>query len=186
MRPNDFYEVERFAKMFAMAIPYNSSSGIRLAVQSYATDPRPEFMLNSYSNKLDIMNAMTFATMSGSTDTGAALSELRNVMFTEQNGDRPEARNVGIFITDGKSNDRQSTFNEAVSTRNEGVTLMTVGVGIESLYNLREMYGITSDPDDVNFINADSYQALMELADSVLSTVCNGTVIFHLIHSCIH
>ena len=31
-------------------------------------------------------------------------------MFTAANGDRPNARNVAIVITDGRSNDRQDTI----------------------------------------------------------------------------
>ena len=42
---------------------------------------------------------------------------MRNQMFNGNNGDRPDVRNVGIIFTDGRSNSKQETFNEAVATR---------------------------------------------------------------------
>jgi Mg-chelatase subunit ChlD len=40
----------------------------------------------------------------GNTNTADALRELRTVMFTTKHGDRPEAENVAIVMTDGVSN----------------------------------------------------------------------------------
>ena len=31
-------------------------------------------------------------------------------MFTSENGDQPDARNIGIVLTDGKSNNEQETW----------------------------------------------------------------------------
>ena len=44
---------------------------------------------------------------------------MRNDMFNQNNGDRADVRNVGVFFTDGQSNDRSATFREAVNTRRQ-------------------------------------------------------------------
>lgn len=45
----------------------------------------------------------------GRTNTGAAIKYMRNTMFTSGNGDRPDAPNVAIVITDGGSNTPDKT-----------------------------------------------------------------------------
>ena len=52
-------------------------------------------------------------------------------MFTSNNGDRSGYRNVGVVITDGESNDRARTFREAVSNRNKGIEMISVGIGLK-------------------------------------------------------
>ena len=57
----------------------------------------------------------------GQTNTAGALSFLRTTMFSDGNGDRSGIRNVGILLTDGRSNDRLQTFNEAVLLHSSGI-----------------------------------------------------------------
>ena len=49
----------------------------------------------------------------GNTNTAAALSYVRNNMFTSGNGDRGDVPNVVFVITDGGSNNKKDTQNEA-------------------------------------------------------------------------
>ena len=42
--------------------------------------------------------------MGGQTDTSSAIRLMMTTMFTQSNGDRPNAPNVAIIITDGNSN----------------------------------------------------------------------------------
>ena len=50
-------------------------------------------------------------------------------MFTADNGDRPNVPNMGIVITDGRSNDPNATKMEAAAARAKGITMVAVGVG---------------------------------------------------------
>ena len=35
---------------------------------------------------------------------------MRESMFTQENGDQPNAKNIGIVLTDGKSNSEEDTW----------------------------------------------------------------------------
>ena len=45
----------------------------------------------------------------GGTNTGTALKEVYSKMFTPSSGDRPDAPNIEIVITDGRSNNHPDT-----------------------------------------------------------------------------
>ena len=66
--------------------------------------------MNEYRNKTDMINAVTYAYEQGTTNSDVALRHLREVMFARNNGERDEFPNVGVFVSDGHSMDRESTF----------------------------------------------------------------------------
>jgi len=51
---------------------------------------------------------------------------VRNTMFTESNGDRSYAPNFIVLITDGRSDDRNLTWHEAMAARVQAITLLAV------------------------------------------------------------
>lgn len=66
--------------------------------------------MNEHDNKTEIVNAISYPNMHGTTNTADALRYMRETMFRPENGDRPEYQNVAILITDGRSSDREKTF----------------------------------------------------------------------------
>ena len=93
-------------------------------------------------------------------------------MFTPAGGDRPNSVNIGIVITDGKSNNRDSTLAEAVATRKLGVHLVAVGVGPS--IGIRELNGIASDPDSENVYHVRDFDALTSILNPLIIESCNG------------
>ena len=75
-----------------------------------------KFNLNDYSTRQEIINVVSFPYSQGTTNTADALLMMQN-MFSPALGDRPGVPNYGIVITDGQSNQRNSTFMQAVSAR---------------------------------------------------------------------
>ena len=47
-------------------------------------------------------------------------------MFVESNGDRPFAPNYLVLITDGRSNNRTQTWQEAIVARAKNITILAV------------------------------------------------------------
>lgn len=41
----------------------------------------------------------------------------------------------GIILTDGRSNNEEKTWNEAMKTRDAGIHLIAVGIGTSKFYN---------------------------------------------------
>ena len=55
-------------------------------------------------------------------------------MFTVEKGDRPDAPNVAILLTDGESSvDKQFTLPQADQARSKGITIYSIGVGEQVL-----------------------------------------------------
>ena len=64
----------------------------------------------------------------GFTNTSGGLRLMRTQQFTLERGDRPNAPNVAVVITDAASNtDQNKTIPEALAAQAAGVTMFTVG-----------------------------------------------------------
>lgn len=73
----------------------------------------------------------------GTTNTAAALMDMRETMFTPQNGNRAGVRKVGITVTDGVSNDRPLTYQQATLARDSGINMMAVAVNVQVSFILK-------------------------------------------------
>ena len=71
-----------------------------------------------------------FLSPGGRTNTGEALSVMRNLMFTSGSGDRADVRNVGIVFMDAESVDPEDTFAQAVAAHEADIDLIAFGLNI--------------------------------------------------------
>ena len=89
-----------------------------------------------------------------STNTADGLIRLRMEVFTTENGARTSDQaipRVAVVITDGKSNVNASlTIPAARALRKEGVTVFSVGVGLN--IRSKELEEIASSPKNVMFL----------------------------------
>ncbi|XP_078691394.1 uncharacterized protein LOC144921870 [Branchiostoma floridae x Branchiostoma belcheri] len=100
-----------------------------VGVVRYNTGQMLEFHLNAYNNKaatLAHISGMT-TTPGGGTLTGAALTYVANTMLLPSNGNRPDAPDVVIVLTDGFSWD--SVAGPASVLHSMGVQTFAIGVG---------------------------------------------------------
>lgn len=95
-------------------------------------------------------------------------------MFQPQHGDRVNSPNFGIILTDGESNDRMETFQQAVATRKQGIHLMSIGMNMRSMRGKKELLAISNDPDEANVFNVDTFEGLYNITDSLLQAICNS------------
>ncbi|XP_048390035.1 collagen alpha-3(VI) chain isoform X1 [Stegostoma tigrinum] len=81
----------------------------RVAVVQYSKDPKVEFLLNTYSNKADVLDAVgTLEPMGGRMlNTGAALNYVIRNVFTTAAGSRRDANvpQLLVLLISGKSSD---------------------------------------------------------------------------------
>jgi len=165
-----YYLMLDFIKNFADMLNFQN---MRLGIETFADKAQVQFHLNQFDNKEDIINAISFMHTKGSTNTADALKTMR-AMFDVSKGNRPGVKDVGFVVTDGESIDRALTFQEAVTTRDQDITLLAVGLSIKSLEGQRELAGIASDPDSSNVINVDAFAGLYNISDMLLRAVCNA------------
>ncbi|ELU05673.1 hypothetical protein CAPTEDRAFT_217523 [Capitella teleta] len=118
----------------------------RVGLLVYSDNAEVLFNLNDFDSKFEIQNALPPYYREGSTNTADALRVMRETMFTERNGDQPAARNIGILMTDGRSNDEAKTWEEALKTRAAGIDLISIGIGPS--IRTRELEGIATAPNE--------------------------------------
>ena len=137
----------------------------RVAVVVFSSSANLIFNLNRYTDKETLIEAIRdIQYTGGGTDTAAALALLRTNVFSEILGVRPvnESTRVAIVITDGRSNDRDATRQEAEQLRSS-TSFIVYAVGIGGGIGIEELISIAGGNDTViqveNF-RADELQAL--------------------------
>ena len=86
----------------------------RVGLVSFSDTTDVHFFLNDYQSKEELMNALSFGTSGGRTNTQQALDRLGSDIFSSGRGDRSGVDNIAIVVTDGKSNIQESnTVTEA-------------------------------------------------------------------------
>lgn len=103
---------------------------VRVAVVQHSERPSPNFFLNTYQTKDEVMRAVNGLTLAGgrSLNTGAALTFMKNTILSPTHGSRA-AQNVPQFLivlSGGRS--RDSVREPAVALKTEGVVPFGVGV----------------------------------------------------------
>ena len=88
-------------------IIYNLAQGdrdINFGMVSFANVPRIGFYLNTYTDINDIMRAVNNTPVGGYSTNVADAFEIARARVFGQDGDRPDAPNIIIFISDGDVN----------------------------------------------------------------------------------
>ena len=99
---------------------------------------------------------------------------MRETMFTRSAGDQDGVPNLGIVITDGRSNDEQDTWDEARLAREQGINMIAIGIG--SSIKVSELEAIASDPNEMgeNVLQARDFNDLQNLRGRLIETICNS------------
>ena len=104
----------------------------RLAALTFSSDVQVQFYLKDHPSRVSAYWAMDRVRYRfGSTNTADALQTLRHDVFNPANGDRPDASNIAIVITDGESNvHKDRTVKEAELLRSAGTRIYVIGIGV--------------------------------------------------------
>jgi uncharacterized protein YegL len=151
-----------------------SPSKTHVGVLYYTDTAMPMFNMNTYSNKHDIMYEISRVQYTaGRTNTAAALQLLMSTMFTNAAGDRVDAQNVVIFVTDGNSNiNSQYTIPTAIRLHQSGAVVLVLAVGTEIGWD--EVNGIASPPTNRTVFLAPSTSTLPSLLPGLVAACTNG------------
>ena len=80
--------------------------------------------------------------------------------------------NVGVIITDGRSNSPRDTWFEAISARRNNIDLIAVGVGKN--IDESELHAIASDPVYKNTLISREFDNLDSLLVKVRESICKS------------
>lgn len=171
VREENFVKTKDFVKQMVDSINVDRL-GSNLAVVTFSDDARIHFRLSDYNNRVDMIRAIDAIPYTrGTTNTASALRLVRQQVFREQDGDRPDLRNIAILMTDGGSNDFSETLKEARLAREAGITM--ISVGIKDWVNMVEIREIASDPDDRNVFSIESFDVINRIQSDLKAIICN-------------
>ncbi|XP_063427264.1 collagen alpha-1(XII) chain-like [Mytilus trossulus] len=146
------------------------------SVATFSSTPHEEVKLNSFHDKLSLINAINgIRYISGGTNTGQALKFVGSNIFQPSSGDRIDARNVLVVITDGRSNNHLATIAEANHLKHNNILIIAVGIG--SGISKSELAAIASRPSLV--LHVEDFNALSHIYDSIHSIACSSVTTIH-------
>lgn len=169
----NFDKVLEFLKTFLEGADINSGN-VRVGVVTYSTRVKIQFHMNKFSSKEDIFNAIESITyIPGSTNTADAIQTMNIDMFTADNGDRRNVRNIAIILTDGVSNiNSRRTLSEAEEAKKSGILIYALGIGLTETVELK---GIASTPLDDYLYTVEDFSELDVLQENLFQSFCHGT-----------
>ncbi|KAJ8371487.1 hypothetical protein AAFF_G00308050 [Aldrovandia affinis] len=143
---------------------------VRIGLVQYSTSPVTEFLLNTYSDKQEILRKIqTLPYRGGGTKTGSGLEFMLAQHFVKRAGSRGRegVPQFAVVITDGQSQD--SVREQAEMVKRRGITLYAIGIKEAVLEELQE---IASDPDDKHVYSVSDFAALQGISQSVIQVLC--------------
>ena len=143
---------------------------VHVAVVKFSDFAELEFRLDRYFTQNDAVNAIRrMGYVGAGTNTQSGLRLLRERVF-DAPGDRRDAPNIAIVITDGNSTiQRDRTIPEAELLKRSGVSV--IAVGITNAIVRAELEGMASSPDYV--LTSADFEALEAEISRLLRVTCS-------------
>ncbi|XP_041351171.1 collagen alpha-4(VI) chain-like [Gigantopelta aegis] len=143
---------------------------VQFSVVTFASTPKNEFYLNSFSSKPALLAALhNIKYISGGTNTDGALKFVRQNSFTAAHGSRPGAARILVVLTDGQSNSKTQTISESQLLHQAGIEVMSIGIG--NGVDKVELGGIASDAKHT--FTVANFNALKTIQLELQKVACN-------------
>ena len=146
-----------------------SPTETQIGLVEFSNNAYTIFQLNDYSNTDDVLRAINrMSFIGGRTNLAEGLDLARTDVFNDV-GNRPEAKDIAIVITDGIPNERVGdTIPAADRLKAQGVTI--VAVGVTDLIDENELRLIATTYNDV--ILTPSFDTLNNEVDTLTARAC--------------
>uniref|UniRef100_A0A8D0CFC3 Collagen alpha-1(XII) chain n=2 Tax=Salvator merianae TaxID=96440 RepID=A0A8D0CFC3_SALMN len=163
----NFVKVRAFLEVLAKSFEI-SPEKVQISLVQYSRDPYTEFALNKYNKMEDIIQAInTFPYRGGSTNTGKAMTYVREKVLVASRGARPNVPRVMILITDGKSSD--AFRDPAIKLRNSDVEIFAVGVK-DAVRT--ELEAIATPPAETHVYTVEDFDAFQRISFELTQSIC--------------
>lgn len=144
----------------------------RVGVVTFSDTPRLVIGLDSYTNKQELLQAISPRIVRytlGGTNTAEALHDVRTTGFHESLT-REGVVKIAIVITDGQSWNEKKTIKEAELLKDHGVIVYAIGVG--KGVKQEELEGIANQPKEDFVFSVNDFGALSEIRDALAVKAC--------------
>eukprot|EP00062_Callorhinchus_milii_P020383 gi/632975970/ref/XP_007904530.1/ PREDICTED: collagen alpha-1(XII) chain isoform X1 [Callorhinchus milii] len=164
---SNFAKVRDFLETLVQTFPVGPNQ-IQIGLVQYSRDPNTEFTLNTHSTQASVLEAVrNFPYRGGSTNTGRAMTYVRNKVFVVEKGARFKVPRVMVLITDGKSSDAFQVPAERL--RDAGVEIFAVGVK-DAVFS--ELVTIASKPEHSHVYQVDDFDSFQRVSAKLTQTLC--------------
>lgn len=149
-----------------------SADRTRVGVLTFGDQPQDWFHLGDHHSEDQVAAAVSQITQSrGGTNTASALARMREEFFHVSRV-RDGVIKMAIVVTDGKSEDRDATAEEAARLKAAGVHVFAVGVGRS--VDRDELSAIGSQPSSEYVFAVENYDALATIKKLLAIQTCKG------------
>uniref|UniRef100_A0AAX7UCA1 Collagen alpha-1(XII) chain n=1 Tax=Astatotilapia calliptera TaxID=8154 RepID=A0AAX7UCA1_ASTCA len=163
----NFAKVRAFLEVLVNSFDIGPNK-IQISLVQYSRDTYTEFALNTHHDINAVVRAVrTFPYRGGSTNTGRAMTYVREKIFVPARGARQNIPRVMVLITDGKSSD--SFRDAATKLRNIDVEIFAVGVkdAVRS-----ELEAIANPPADTHVYEVEDFDAFQRISKELTQSIC--------------
>uniref|UniRef100_A0A674ES42 Collagen type XII alpha 1 chain n=1 Tax=Salmo trutta TaxID=8032 RepID=A0A674ES42_SALTR len=164
---SNFAKVRAFLEVLVNSFDIGPDK-VQISLVQYSRDAHTEFYLNTHHDMSAVVNAVrTFPYRGGSTNTGRAMTYVREKIFLTNRGSRPNVPRVTILITDGKSSD---SFNDpATKLKKADVEIFAVGVkdAVRS-----ELEAIATEPVETHVYTVEDFDAFQRISKELTQSIC--------------
>uniref|UniRef100_A0A3Q2ZCW9 Collagen, type XII, alpha 1b n=1 Tax=Kryptolebias marmoratus TaxID=37003 RepID=A0A3Q2ZCW9_KRYMA len=163
----NFAKVKAFLEVLVNTFDIGPNK-VQMALVQYSRDPYTEFYLNTHQDVNAVVKAVrNFPYRGGSTNTGRAMTYVREKIFKANRGARSNVPRVTILITDGKSSD---AFKEpATRLRSADVEIFAVGVK-EAVRS--ELEAIANTPAETHVYTVEDFDAFQRISKELTQSIC--------------
>uniref|UniRef100_A0A3P8RBK4 Matrilin 3b n=1 Tax=Astatotilapia calliptera TaxID=8154 RepID=A0A3P8RBK4_ASTCA len=172
VRPAEFEKAKEFLVDMVDSLAIGSDA-TRVGLVNYASTVQIEFLLNTYSDKSHVKQALArVEPLASGTMTGMAIKTAMDKAFTMEAGARAGSASiakVAIIVTDGRPQDKVEEV--SASARAAGIEIYAVGVDRADVASLRLM---ASQPYDDHVFYVETYGVIEKLTSKFRETLCGS------------
>jgi len=144
---------------------------VRSALVSFSDYAEVRFHLNTYQERKDVLNALSFAEVGGRTNTQDALRMVHEDVHRGDRGDREGVTNLLFLITDGGSNvSSDYTVIRSRDLKNAGTRIHVIAIG--SKVDMDEIDQVASGSNEPYVMRLTHQNEVASAANRLLDSVC--------------
>jgi len=141
----------------------------QIAMVEYSDTARVEWYLTEYSTLSELKQATnTIPYVSGTTATHAAFWLVRNAVLSPAHGDRGNAKDVVVVLTDGGTDIPSLAISEAQLLHDNGVEIVAIGIGNDA--DKQELSQLIQQ--NGNYFTVATFPTLSYIATAVKNILC--------------
>jgi uncharacterized protein YegL len=145
---------------------------VRIGVIVFSDKATVEFDLTTYDTTLEITNAVKKIQYVGGGTNSAAGIEALEKMVSDQGRQNDGVPVIGIFMTDGKSNDQSKTSEAARKLHSDMPEVVVFSVGVGSSVDITELDVIASNPNCIHVYQLSSFNDVTAFTTQIMQQSC--------------